>query len=230
MKKTVLFDMDGVIVRTEHLKAAAHTAAVAKFGASVPDDLYADVMGQTHQDVRAAFIRAAGIPIDPKEYTEEYRRVYSAFLDTQTELVPGVRELLAGLDAAGFQLALVTSSIRPPAEYLLKKFRLDHFFKGKICAEDVQHGKPDPEPYLKALDLLSAQATGTVVLEDSRSGIIAANAAGLAVIALRHLYNQQQDFSIAFAVLDTLRDTRAVIDLIEEAIVFRHRQGEDGNH
>jgi HAD superfamily hydrolase (TIGR01509 family) len=227
VKKKVLFDMDGVIVKTEHLKAAAHEAAVAKFGGCVPENLYASVIGQTHNDVRAAFIRAAGIPIDPDGYTREYRRVYSVSLDTEVELVPGIGELLAALDVKGFQLALVTSSTRPPAEKLLGKFHLDHFFRVKICAEDVQHGKPDPEPYIKALEKLSARPADTIVLEDSLSGIIAANAARLTVITLRHLYNQQQDFSLAFAVLDSLADTRKVMELIEQAIAFQRERSNE---
>ena len=106
MKKAVLFDMDGVLVETEHLKAAAHAAAVARFGGQAPQDLYARVMGQPHPAVRAAFIRAAEMSIDPAAYTSAYLEIYHHLLDTRLSLTPGVKALLTGLQAKGFALAL----------------------------------------------------------------------------------------------------------------------------
>jgi HAD superfamily hydrolase (TIGR01509 family) len=215
MKKAILFDMDGVLVETEHLKAEAHARAVARFGGQAQQDLYARVMGQPHTAVRAAFIGAAGMEIDPAAYSSAYLEIYHHLLDTRLRLTPGVTALLAGLQARQLTLALVTSSQAGTTEKILRQAGLAGFFPVRIVAEDVRRGKPDPEPYQTALDRLALRSKAALALEDSQVGVAAAAAAGLPVIALRHRFNSGHDFSKAVQTLDSLSDTAGIIDLIE---------------
>jgi HAD superfamily hydrolase (TIGR01509 family) len=97
-------------------------------------------------------------------------------------LQPGAARLLACLEAVGVPCALVTASSRAIMDAILKVTGLS--FGVTVCGEDVQRGKPDPEPYLRAAALLGAPAAGCVVLEDSPTGIAAAQAAGCPVIAV----------------------------------------------
>jgi beta-phosphoglucomutase-like phosphatase (HAD superfamily) len=224
----LLFDMDGVVVETEHLKAAAHTAAAERFGGRIPADLYPTVMGQTHAQVRAAFIRASGHPTDPAAYTRVYREVYHAMLAAAPRLVPGVGELLKRLHAAGYLLGLVTSSSIQSAQMVLDMLVAagvfsDDMFTAHVFAEDVSRGKPAPDPYLLGLERLGSRACvpsqcRALAFEDSNAGVQSAAAAGLPVIALRHRFNAQQDFSCAAAVLDTFTDTDAVYQMIEQSL------------
>jgi beta-phosphoglucomutase len=218
MKKAVLFDMDGVLVETEHLKAEAHASAAARFGGQVSQDLYASVMGQPHTAVRAAFIAASRIAVDPAAYTAAYLDIYHHLLDTHLSLTPGVTALLTGLQARQLTLALVTSSQAGTTEKILRQAGLSGFFPVRIVAEDVQRGKPDPEPYRAALDRLGLRSSAALALEDSQAGVAAAAAAGLPVIALRHRYNAGHDFSQAVQVLDSLLDTSRIIGLIEKIL------------
>lgn len=219
--KAVLFDMDGVLVETEHLKAAAHAAAARRFGGKAPEDLYARVMGQPHAFVRAAFIRATNLEIPTAVYTEAYLEIYHHLLETRLRPTPGIPALLSGLQGQGFILALVTSSQARSAEKILGQLELGNYFVTRVAAEDVQRGKPDPEPYLTALARLDLQPNQAVAMEDSQAGIEAAAGAGLEVIALRHPYNAGQDFSKAVQVLDSLTDTLKVIALLEETLSAR---------
>ena len=95
---------------------------------------------------------------------------------------PGAGPLLAGLDAAGVPCALVTASSRAIMDAVLKVTGLS--FGVTVCGEDVQRGKPEPEPYLRAAALLGVPPARCVVLEDSPTGIAAARAAGCPVIAV----------------------------------------------
>jgi HAD superfamily hydrolase (TIGR01509 family) len=97
-------------------------------------------------------------------------------------LQPGAARLLAGLEAAGVPCALVTASSRVIMDAVLEVTGLS--FGVTVCGEDVQRGKPDPEPYLRAATLLGVPPSGCVVLEDSPTGIAAARAAGCPVIAV----------------------------------------------
>ena len=213
--KAVLFDLDGVIVESEHLKAAAHAEAAARFGKPVPREVYAQVMGQTHEAVRRAFLQAAGAEVDPAAYTAAYHAIYHRLVQTQLNLTPGMGELLPALIAQGYRLALVTSSSKESAAITLSRVGLADYFAVEVFAGDVLRGKPDPQPYQLALDRLAITPREGVVFEDSHAGIEAAAAASLRVLALRHRYNADQDFSKAFQVLDALANTSKLITLIE---------------
>ena len=97
-------------------------------------------------------------------------------------LQPGAARLLAALDAVGVPCALVTASSRAIMDAVLKVTGLS--FGVTVCGEDVQRGKPDPEPYRRAAALLGVPPAGCVVLEDSPTGIAAARAAGCPVIVV----------------------------------------------
>ena len=217
-KHGVLFDLDGVVVMSEHVKAQAHSATIAAYGGEVPAPFYANIMGQSHQAVRAAFIAASGRAIDPEAYSELYQKVLHERMLTGVRVAHGVLALLARLSSAGYALALVTSSIRWMMDLSLELTATEPFFHAKICADDVQRTKPAPEPYLLALAKLRLPAEQAVVFEDSQTGITAAKAAGLPVIAIRHPFNGSHDFAAADVVLDTLHDTESVVETIESVL------------
>jgi HAD superfamily hydrolase (TIGR01509 family) len=98
---------------------------------------------------------------------------------------PGALELLAEVSAAGIPHALVTSSERPVMDAVLRQ--IGGAFTATVCADDVRHGKPHPEPYLRAAGLLGAGPGSCVALEDSPNGVATAEAAGCQLIAVPSL-------------------------------------------
>lgn len=208
--------MDGVIVLTEHLKANAHAQAVRAFGGYVPAQFYAGIMGGSRSTVRAAFIKEAGLDIDPGAYAKIYDEVFRQSIFTEMQIVEGGTELLARLKETQYVLALVTSSIRWMMDTVLSHTGLGKFFDVTICADDVQREKPAPDPYLLALERLKLPASAATVIEDSETGIAAAKTAGVPVIAVRHNFNRLHDFSDADTELDSLQDTDRVIESIEK--------------
>lgn len=219
IKRGVLFDLDGVLVLTEQLKAQAHAATITAFCGNVPAEFYTRIMGQSHGKVREAFLNESGLEIDPEAYSNKYTDLLRHLMLTQMQTAQGGPELLARLKESGHVLALVTSSIRWMMETALSLTGLGKFFDATICADDVQREKPAPDPYLLALKHLDLPANNAVIIEDSETGIAAAKAAGVPVIAIRHHFNIYHDFSDADAIVDSLKDTDEIARLIEEILM-----------
>ena len=154
-KRAVLFDMDGVLVQTEELKAEAHATAVRHLGGQVSPSLYERHMGRSHEAVRKAFVTRAGIAPDPNEYSRQYQEAYRDLLRDRLAVTPGVIKLLEQLSQRGYRLSLVTSSHSWMTDYVLSKTTLDRFFDTRVSVEDVEKPKPAPDAYLRALRLLS---------------------------------------------------------------------------
>jgi HAD superfamily hydrolase (TIGR01509 family) len=100
-------------------------------------------------------------------------------------VLPGARELLAEVTGAGLPNALVTSAQRQIMEAAIPKIGMS--FTATVCAEDVREGKPAPEPYLLAAELLGVRPDCCVALEDSPNGVASAQAAGCLVVAVPSL-------------------------------------------
>jgi len=202
----VLFDLDGVLVLTEPLKAAAHVATIKELGGDAPLSLYSELMGKSHDTVRRAFLTAAGLDVEPVTYTQTFGRIYRHLLQTQLELAPGALELLTQLAGIGYKLAVVTSSSSQTLANILRQANLAAFFDAQVSADEVAQKKPAPDAYILALRLLNIPPTCAVVIEDSDTGIQAASAAGLHALAIRHSLNAHHDLTQAYAIFDSLQD------------------------
>ncbi len=218
MSAAVLFDMDGVLVVSEELKDRAHAATVQHFGATVDPRFYRTVMGRPQGCVEEAFMRVAGLQVEPTAYSRRFREIYEGLLRTDLKLAPGATELIAALHDQSYRLALVSSSLRWMIDEVLTQTGLGGAFEAVVSADDVENEKPSPAPYLLALARLSLEAHRAVVLEDTEAGVEAGCSAGCAVVALRHEYNTHHDLSKAIVVLDSLVDCEAVIGSITSAL------------
>jgi beta-phosphoglucomutase len=92
---------------------------------------------------------------------------------------------LSKLKAKGYKLALASNSVRNSVEVMMKKSGLDRFLDAMVSNEDVKKGKPDPEMYLKATELLGLNPAECLVVEDNENGIKAARDAGCHVMVVR---------------------------------------------
>lgn len=106
-----------------------------------------------------------------------------AALRGNVPILPGAPAALQRT-SKNFRLGLATSAARPVAEAVLNATGWQHFFEVVVSADEVKRGKPEPDVYLRALELMHADASRTEAVEDSTNGIRAAHAAGLRVIAI----------------------------------------------
>jgi HAD superfamily hydrolase (TIGR01509 family) len=184
--QAVLFDMDGLLVDTEPLWLEVETEVMARLGSAWTEADQEQLLGGSLERTVAYLLSKATRPVAPELVAEWMMDgIVAHVVRGGVPVQPGARELLAEVAAAGLPRALVTSSQRRFMAAVLASTGMT--FDAVVCAEDVSATKPDPEPYLLGAKLLGASPSECVVLEDSPSGVAAAEAAGCQVIAVPSL-------------------------------------------
>ena len=179
----VLFDMDGLLVDTEPLWFEAETEVMQRLGGPWTKQDQAALLGGSMERSVGYLLARATTPAPPAAVERWLiEGMLSRTKAGRVTVLPGARELLAEVAAAGLPYALVTSSLRPFVEAVLAAtgFR----FPVTVCGDDVPVTKPDPAPYQLAAKLLDVEPGRCVALEDSPNGVASATAAGCLVVAV----------------------------------------------
>ena len=187
----VLFDFDGTVPETESVLQATWTDEYALAGHCLAPEDWASQTGRRHVDHYEILATLVGPSFDAEACRTRRR-------SSQDELLrdlgprPGIVEALSFCRERGIRTAVVSSSPRDWVVVQLGRCGLRHHFDALICREDVHATKPDPAPYLVALDRLSVRPMSAVAVEDAPSGVVSALAAGIPCIAVpndvtRHL-------------------------------------------
>jgi HAD superfamily hydrolase (TIGR01509 family) len=179
----VLFDMDGLLVDSEPQWFAAETRTVHALGAEWGKAQQVDLLGSNLEYAAEYMIRHAGSDASVPDVMQLLCENMTDELARTVTFRSGALDLVAQLSEREVPMALVTSSVRVHVEAVLQHLPTDPFCH-LVTAGDVERLKPHPEPYLTALALLGAEASRTVVLEDSPTGVEAAEAAGCHVVAV----------------------------------------------
>ena len=183
--EAVLWDMDGTIVDTEPYWFAAEYDVVAQHGDSWSDDHARAVVGFDLLDSGRYMIEHGGVRLSPHEIVELMLDSVVANLKREVPWRPGARELLADVRSSGIPTALVTMSWQRFAMEVVNALP-DGAFDVTVVGDDVEHGKPHPEPYLLAAERLGVDITKCIAIEDSPTGVTSALSAGATVLAVPH--------------------------------------------
>lgn len=182
----VLWDMDGTIVDTEPYWIAAEYEIVEMHGGTWSLDHGKAVVGKDLLDT-GAYVRDNGpVPLTPHEIVEMLLDRVIASVRREIPWRPGARELLADCRAAGAATALVTMSWRRFATEVVDALPPDSF-DTLVVGDDVEKGKPHPDPYLLAAERLGVDPRDCLAVEDSPTGVASALAAGCSVLAVPHM-------------------------------------------
>ncbi len=179
----VIFDLDGTLIESEQIWAEIRRAFVIEHGGRWRDDAQQAMMGMRTQEWARYVHDDLGVRLPPDEIA---RRVVAAVGERFAQHVP----VMPGADAAlhrissAFRLGVATSAALSVARAVLAKTGWEKLFAVVVSADEVARGKPEPDVYLRALDLLQADPAQTAAVEDSANGIRAAHAAHLAVVAI----------------------------------------------
>jgi HAD superfamily hydrolase (TIGR01509 family) len=181
----IFFDMDGTLVDTEPYWLIAETSLMAEFGHVWTLEDQKHCLGGPLPRVGAYMFELAKSESPEFFVRELVGRVESHFL-AGLNFMPGARELMEEIYAAGIPMGLVSASPRNLVDATLKS--LDHdYFVISVSSNEVSESKPNPESYLKAAAALGVEVRDSLILEDSRPGIAAAQASGALVLAIPHL-------------------------------------------
>ena len=183
----VLWDMDGTLVDTEPYWIAAERRLVAEYGGDWPDHHAHAMVGFDLRDSAAYMIEHGGIDdLAPEQIIE---RLLDDVIESVRQRIPwrpGARELLAALVADGVPCGLVTMSWRRFVDPVLEALPPGSF-SVVVCGDDVERGKPDPEPYTTAAELLGVAPADCMALEDSPTGVASAVAAGCVTVGVSNV-------------------------------------------
>jgi pyrophosphatase PpaX len=171
---TLLFDLDGTLINTNDLiiESFLHTLNSYYPGKYKREDCFAFIGPTLYETFES---------IDPDKM-DEMVKVYRKFNHEQHDLLvtefETVFETIQTLRDKGFKLGIVTTKIRATVEMGLKLTKLDQFFDVVVTLDDVKNAKPDPEPLLKALDLLGSKPEEAIMVGDNHHDILGGKNAG----------------------------------------------------
>ena len=201
----VIFDLDGTLIESEQIWRDVRHAFVVERGGRWVNGAQEQMIGMRTTEWARYMHDDLGVAIAPQAIAEQVVNAVSRALARDVPVLPGASEALARL-AAAFPLGLATSAARPVAERVLAATGWTKYFKVVVSADDVARGKPAPDVYLRALQLMGAHPRHTAAIEDSANGIRSAHAAQLAVIAIsnREFPPDPASLSLATRVLSTI--------------------------
>lgn len=174
----LIFDCDGVLIDSEVISARVLIEEAAREGVALTRDHVRDhFLGRSFPTV-ARLIRETFATDLPPDFEARYRATLLARFETDLRVTPGLFALLGRI---AVPYCLATSSSPPRLARSLSITGLDRWFPHAFTASEVARGKPDPDLFLHAAARMGADPADCLVIEDSRPGVIAARAAGMAV-------------------------------------------------
>jgi HAD superfamily hydrolase (TIGR01509 family) len=183
MLQAVIFDMDGVLIDSVGYNWQAYNQILGRYGVHVGDDQLYQFVGLSTEDQVPLLNKQFGLQLDAKAFIAESTAIKARLMQA-IQPKPGVVALLRQLKEASIPLAVGTSTYRDGMQDRLQTAGIYDYFDQLICAEDVQHHKPDPEVYIRAAAALKAPLESCVVIEDAPSGLQAAHAAGIRCVVV----------------------------------------------
>jgi len=208
MIKTVIFDMDGVIVDTEPVHHYAYNQHFKKLNIEVTPEMYASFTGNSTKNIFERLKIQFNLAEEVNELIETKRKLFNDAFDSKEDLylLNGVEDLIKDLHSNGMQLVLASSSATVTINRIFKRFGLHKYFTHIVSGEDFPKSKPHPAIFLKAAELANTLVENCIVIEDSTNGIMAAKAAGIYCIGYDSFHSKLQDYSLADVVITDFKE------------------------
>ncbi|MBV9455274.1 MAG: HAD family phosphatase [Rubrobacter sp.] len=183
MIEAVIFDLDGVIVDSEHVWDAVREGLVRERGGCWHAHAQRDMMGMSSLEWSHYMHDRLGLRESPEEISAEVVSRLETIYRQEIPLIDGAPEAVIRL-AEQWPLAIASSSNRPLIDLVLKLSGLGHYFQATVSSEEVPRGKPAPDVYLEAARRLGADPVRTTAIEDSYNGILSAKTASMRVVSV----------------------------------------------
>ncbi|MWG36628.1 HAD family hydrolase [Halomarina oriensis] len=215
MHDAVCFDMDGVIVNSEHHWVPLENERILPEAAPDGDVTASDVIGMHVGDIYDFLVAEHGTTMDREAFLTLYDDAAEELYTERADLLPGFEALCSALRERDASLALVSSSSHRWIRFVTDRFGLDAF-DAVVSADDVEGpSKPDPFVYEYAASELDVPADACVAVEDSTHGVAAANAAAMSSVGFRWDDDHTQDLSAADVVTTGPEELRrALLDRV----------------
>ncbi len=208
-----IFDWDGVVVDSSSAHRESWERLAGERGLSLPENHFARSFGRKNEVIIPEIYQWATDPGKIAELGRRKEALYREIItDTGLEPLPGALEVFRELKTAGIPMAVGTSTPGRNVEAVIRLIGAEGFFTAIIPAEEVTHGKPDPEVFLKGAAALGVAPEACVVFEDATYGVEAALAGGMKAVALTTTYPAE--------TFKPLRPHRIVRNLGDVSVAF----------
>ncbi|MDH7571729.1 MAG: HAD family phosphatase [Armatimonadota bacterium] len=204
----VIFDLDGVLIDSSLLHLESWRIVGQERGFEMSEELFWRTFGMPNRQI-FALLFGRPLPEEQADELSEYKEsVYRKLAAGRLRPLPGAVELLHALRRDGFKVALGSSTPRSNVQVILDTIGIRHCFNAVVTGNDVTHGKPHPEVFLKAAERLQLPPARCVVVEDAVVGVDAARAAGMRCLAVTTTHPREK-LAHADRVVDCLTEVSA---------------------
>ena len=203
--KAIIWDLDGVLIESELYHIQAEMETFKHYGIKLTLPIAKEYFGIKLEDYFQDIVRRYKKRVPVREMIREHYNTLKRYYGEVFPIIPHAIEVLGDLKNE-YPMAIATSREKELAQMVLNRYSLFTYFKTIVYGEDVENGKPNPEPFLKASAQLQVEPHSIVAVEDAISGFKAARRAGMYVIARKAQHNRDLDFSTADYVVSDLRE------------------------
>lgn len=208
MMKCLIFDMDGVILDSEPLHEEARQLMYQEMNITV-DESFPNPVGRSCSGFWKEILEMLNMPGDCKEcQTRQYDLVAKLIEEKKVPTSDGLLEILEWAKSNNIIIGLASSSTRRLVDETLRILKIADYFDYTVSGDEVTKKKPSPEPYLRVLELAGVSPNCAVAVEDSRSGVTSAKAAGLYCFGYVNPTSGNQDLSNADRLIQNLNEIK----------------------
>lgn len=190
MISAILFDLDGTLVNSDPVHFITWQEVLSAFDITIDRTFYQKhISGRLNEEIVRDILPQ--LPLEEGLKVADEKEAHFRQLGDRLQPMPGLLKLLDWSAQRQLKQAVVTNAPRANAEFMLEALKLNSIFSTVILAEEALRGKPDPAPYLLALEKLNITKETAIAFEDSPSGVTSATRAGLYTVGVTSTHESE---------------------------------------
>lgn len=199
---TIIFDMDGVLIDSEYTYLESKTKILNDAGYNKDISYQYQFMGTTYNYMWSTMKEELGLPLEVSDYINDMNQRRKEMIERDgVKPIKGVQKFISDLHAAGFKMAVASSSPKADIEFAMESLDLKQYFEYLVSGEEVENSKPAPDVFLYAASLLDVKPENCIAFEDTKNGSLSASYAGMYTIGFENPDYPKQDLSAADEII-----------------------------
>jgi beta-phosphoglucomutase family hydrolase len=215
MVKGVVFDMDGTLMDNMDFHHKAWIDFLAAYDIHITDEEFQEKNIGIITEIVPKFFDRKLSPEEIIALGKEKEAVYRNLYKDHIQALSGLENFLQALQEAGITIALATAADKGNIDFTLDALGIRKYFSAITGSEEVTHGKPHPDVYLKSASKLQLPAETCVAFEDTPSGIKSAQAAGMGVIGLATTHTTEELLGYSLLTIIENYESQELISMLK---------------